>query len=327
MSPRRDIAVSEIAVMLADRIEPLAAELLPNGHEKGRYWIEAQQAEGGLGDSLKLHMSGERRGRWRHYAPGVGGDALDLVGYLKGLSKAESVAWAKAWLGINGDARPSRPVPTTRDQSSAGDHADDARQRTEAAVKIWSQAGSAIGSLVETYLKTRGIDLPPPPTIRYSAALKHGPTGLVLPAMVAAVQAIDRRVIGVHRTFLRMDGTGKAPVETPKMSLGPISGGAVRLGPARSPLAIAEGIETALAIAQSCPELSVWAAISTAGLKAIKIPREIHEVVIFADGDEAGRDAAGASGARLTSEGHEVRVAHAPEGQDFADVLNQGAAA
>ena len=327
MSPRREIAVSDIAAMLTDRVEALAVELLPNGHEKGRYWIEAQQAEGGLGDSLKLHMSGERRGRWCHYAPGIGGDALDLIAYLKGLNKAESVAWAKVWLGINGDARPSRPVPTTRPQSSAGDHADDAHQRTEAAVKIWRQAKPAIGSLVETYLKTRGLNHPPPPTIRYSAALKHGPTGLVLPAMVAAVQAIDRRVIGVHRTFLRMDGAGKAPVETPKMSLGPISGGAVRLGPARSPLAIAEGIETALAIAQSCPELSVWAAISTAGLKAIKIPREVHEVVILADGDEPGQAAAASAAARFTAEGREVRIARAPDGQDFADVLEQGVAA
>ncbi len=194
-------------------------------------------------------------------------------------------------------------------------------------MKIWREARPATGTLVEVYLKARGIDLPPPPTLRYAPALKHAPTALMLPCMVGAIQALDRRVIGIHRTYLRMDGAGKAPVSTPKMSLGPISGGAVRLGPARSPLALTEGIETGLAVAQACPEFSVWAAISTAGLKAIKIPREVHEIVIMADGDEPGQEAAASAAARLASEGHEVRIAQAPAGQDFADVLDEGAAA
>ncbi len=77
----------------------------------------------------------------------------------------------------------------------------------EAALAIWKVAKPAAGTLVETYLAARGITIPIPPSIRYHPSLKHGPTGLDLPAMVAAVQAPDRTITGIHRTFLTADGS------------------------------------------------------------------------------------------------------------------------
>jgi hypothetical protein len=47
--------------------------------------------------------------------------------------------------------------------------------------------------------------------------------------MVALVEHCNRGPVGVHRTYLRPDGSGKAAVETAKASLGPIAGGAVQL--------------------------------------------------------------------------------------------------
>jgi len=40
----------------------------------------------------------------------------------------------------------------------------------------------------------------------------------------------DSTPVAIHRTFLARDGVGKAPVNPPKMMLGPCRGGAVRLG-------------------------------------------------------------------------------------------------
>ena len=57
--------------------------------------------------------------------------------------------------------------------------------RTEAAQRIWRTCRPATGTLVQDYLKFRGITLDPPRSIRYHAALRHSPTGLDLPAMVA----------------------------------------------------------------------------------------------------------------------------------------------
>ena len=62
---------------------------------------------------------------------------------------------------------------------------DDAR-RSEVALAIWQSAKPAQGTPVETYLASRGIDLPPPDALRFHAGLKH-PSGGIWPAMVALV--------------------------------------------------------------------------------------------------------------------------------------------
>ena len=108
---------------------------------------------------------------------------------------------------------------------------DDAR-RSEIALAIWQSAKPAQGTPVETYLASRGIDLPPPDALRFHAGLKH-PSGGIWPAMVALVTSgADGTPLAIHRTFLARDGGGKAPVDPQKMMLGPCRGGAVRLADA-----------------------------------------------------------------------------------------------
>ena len=68
--------------------------------------------------------------------------------------------------------------------------------------------------------------------------------------MVAAVQAPDRTIAAIHRTYLLPGGTGKAQVSKPKMALGPLGSGAVRLAKAGPVLGLGEGIETALSAMQ-----------------------------------------------------------------------------
>ena len=50
-----------------------------------------------------------------------------------------------------------------------------------------------------------------------------------MPAVVACVQHPDRTIGGIHMTYLRLDGMGKAGVSKPKLRLGSCPGGAVRL--------------------------------------------------------------------------------------------------
>jgi putative DNA primase/helicase len=49
-------------------------------------------------------------------------------------------------------------------------------KRSEAALAIWQSTRPAGGTLVETYLASRGLHLPPPPRLRFRAGLKH-PSG------------------------------------------------------------------------------------------------------------------------------------------------------
>jgi hypothetical protein len=139
--------------------------------------------------------------------------------------------------------------------------------------------------------------------------------------MVALVtQGVGDTPLAIHRTFLACDGLGKAPVDPQKMMLGPCRGGVVRLAPAGGVLTVGEGIETCLAAMQATG-YPAWAALSTAGLTALDLPDNVRDVIVLADGDAAGDAAARAAALRWKREGRRVRIAHAPEGMDFNDVL------
>jgi len=196
----------------------------------------------------------------------------------------------------------------------------DAEGRMKAAQSIWQASRSAQGTSVEAYLRSRGITNPAPPSIRYHPALKHNPTGLHFEAMVSAVQALNRTITGIHRTFLLPGGRGKARVSQTKMMLGPCTGGAVRLARAGPELVLSEGIETGLSVLQATGK-PVWSCLSTSGLKAVALPPEVETIIIAADGDDPGITAAEEAASRFDREGRTAKIAKPPKGMDWNDVL------
>jgi putative DNA primase/helicase len=196
----------------------------------------------------------------------------------------------------------------------------DQGKRSEAALAIWHSAKPAGGTLVETYLASRGLHTPPPPTLRFHSGLKH-PSGGIWPAMVALVtRGTDGKPVAIHRTFLARDGGGKAPVDPQKMMFGPCCGGAARLGLPRAVLMVGEGIETCLAAMQAAGQ-TAWAALSTSGLRALDLPQDVRDVIVLADGDDPGEAAARDCAQRWKREGRRVRIARPPPGMDFNNML------
>ena len=192
--------------------------------------------------------------------------------------------------------------------------------RSAAALSVWRSTLTSRGTLVETYLASRGLTLSPPGTLRFHKGLKH-PSGGYWPCLVALVtRGIDGTPMAIHRTFLARDGSGKAEVEPTKMMLGPCRGGAVRLGEAEDVLMIGEGIETCLAAMQATGR-PAWAALSTSGLRALDLPDVVSEVIVLADGDDPGEAAARECALRLQRHGRTVRIARPPRGMDFNDWL------
>src|SRR5579859_1999607 len=109
------IPIDRIVELLAARAGELARDLLPAGHREGSEWREARTAQGGLGDSLAVHLSSARAGVWMHAAAGRSGDALDLVAYLAtNGDKTAAIKWAKAWLGLDG----TDPAALTRTRAA-----------------------------------------------------------------------------------------------------------------------------------------------------------------------------------------------------------------
>ena len=243
-----------------------------------------------------------------------GEDGKVLVRCHAGCEQAQVIAVLRSrgmWQGSHPhrfdrlSIRPTNRAPTIRDND---------------ALAIWNDASSAQGTLVETYLGSRGLQLPLPSTLRFHTGLKH-PSGGIWPAMVALVaHGVDGVPLALHRTFFSRDGLSKAPVEPQKMMLGPCRGGAVRLADPGNMLMVGEGIETCLT-AMMASGHPVWAALSTSGLRALDLPENVLDVVVLADGDDAGEAAARDCAFRWKREGRRVRIARPPQGMDFNDML------
>lgn len=202
----------------------------------------------------------------------------------------------------------------------------DAAKRAAQAKTVWAAAQAIQGTPAETYLRGRGVTCALPDTLRYAPACWHK-SGAHLPAMVALVEGGDG--FAVHRTYLRPDGFGKAEVEPAKAMLGAVAGGAVRLVETRGPLVVAEGIETALSLASGLLQApaTIWAALSTSGLRGLALPQLPGRLTVASDGDEPGHAAAHALATRASGLGWRVSLLPAPDGRDWNDVLQKKGAA
>ncbi len=73
------------------------------------------------------------------------------------------------------------------------------------------------------------------------------------------------------------------------------------------------------------PPYLIKGLIPRVGLKAVMVPDNVREVVILADGDDAGESAAQEAAERFLTQGREVRIARPPTGKDFNDLLDGAA--
>ena len=73
-----------------------------------------------------------------------------------------------------------------------------------------------------------------------------------------------------------------------KRMLGEVTGGAVRLGKAGRVLAVCEGLETAVSIAQASNFWAIAACGTAANLINVDIPESVERLIIFADKDTSG---------------------------------------
>ena len=220
----------------------------------------------------------------------------------------------------SGDYR--APDPAVIAQREAEAKAESQRKAAQAK-RLGDEAQPIDGTPAETYLRGRGITCQLPSTLRYHEGCWHGPTAKRYPALIATVQGAG--LPAVHRTYLRADGSGKADLDSAKLMLGATAGGAVRLTEGPGPLAVTEGIETGLSLASGLlrTPATVWAALSTSGIRGLHLPDHPGRLTIATDGDAAGRAAGHVLATRAHALGWQVSVLPAPEGRDWNDILNE----
>jgi hypothetical protein len=226
--------------------------------------------------------------------------------------------------GVNRDTY-TPPDPAIIAQRAADQRKDDAK-RAQQAQRLWTGAQPVAGTVAESYLRGRGITCPLPDTLRFDPQCWHA-SAKRFPALVALVEG--GAGFAVHRTYLRDDGSGKADVTPPKAMLGAVQGGAVRLSDGAGPLVVAEGIETALSLSSGLlrTPATLWAALSTSGLRGLRLPHVLGRLTIAPDGDAAGRAAAQALATRAHGMGCQVSLLPAPDGRDWNDILTGKGAA
>lgn len=201
----------------------------------------------------------------------------------------------------------SRPTPPTEPDLTAG--------------RLWRAAGPIEGSVAERYLTIhRGLFEAFPASLRFAPDVFHPRLRRSFPALIAAVQAPDRRLIAVQTLWLSPDGSKALPAR-PRWNFGPLGDGAVRLGPATDVLGLAEGVEDALAASQ-LSQLSCWACLGAARMHCVRIPDCVREIHIFADDDDAGQKAAKLTAGIHQDAGRRILVRLPPAGfKDWGDVV------
>jgi hypothetical protein len=218
-------------------------------------------------------------------ATGEHGDLLDIIRESSGIANFSDVAdEARRFLS---QPRPDPAPDHARPSSSA------LAGSPESARRLFAMSQPISGTIVETYLRRRGITaLHGTANLRFHPSCYYRPDPdsptEMWPAMIAAVTDLGGTITGAHRTWLDPSGQDKAPIDTPRRAMGHLLGNAVRLGLAHDVMAAGEGIETMLSLRCVVPTMPMVAALSAAHLAAILFPPTLRRLYIARDNDPAG---------------------------------------
>ncbi|MET4213826.1 toprim domain-containing protein [Bradyrhizobium sp. LA2.1] len=314
-------SAAELAHRLAREAEAVCRHYLSNGRRVGNYWLVGDvRNTSGRSMFVRLKpkgMDGRPAGKWTDAATGEHGDLLDVIRESCSLVDFHDVAnEARRFLSLprsepKSDGR-SRPpsVPTGSPES---------------AWRLFGMSQPIAGTVVETYLRGRGItNLHGIDSLRSHPRCYYRPevdaATEIWPAMIAAVTDLKGHITGAHRTWLDPSGRDKASVDTPRRAMGYLLGHAVRFGPAGDVMAAGEGIETMLSLRCIMPTMPMAAALSAAHLAAILFPAALRRLYIARDDDRAGDGAVAGLFDRAQSAGIEATVL-SPQCGDFNEDL------
>jgi hypothetical protein len=306
---------------------------------------------------------------FKDFGSGQQGDLFGLIAYLKRWDHLphrgfpESLRWLQDILGLRSMTAAQRTAAAhkgrERQAKAAAEAAAGAEWRRRAARHLFYHARPLLGTVGETYLASRGIELRDAPFIgpkggalvphalRFVPRLAHTDPRTkeetFWPALVAAcvdyggAYGPPGTIAAVHRTWLMPDGRGKAEVDNPKMVLGTFGscviplwrgashlpvGEAVKHGLIET-LVLVEGIEDGLTAAMCKPEYRTWAAISLSNLGHVPVLPCFDGVLMHRQNDWKNLQAVAAFDAARAAIERRVPVAEirATVGKDLNDSL------
>ena len=314
------MTAADVGQALAERIEALVRELLPNGTRQGHEW-RVGNLNGDRGFSLAVHLGGSKAGVWCDFATGERGDALDLVKAVLTVDTRKALAWSYRWLGTT-DMLTAPPTPC----SIAGLRPDALRSDPDRWRHAWQPARPIVGTIAETYLRARGLSFQDRAgrVLRFAArrARKSPCNGPEYhPALLCALSDVrSSNQCGIVNIFLKPDGSDRLRDNKGKTVTGRASGAVVMLSGFDEPtmgLILCEGVETGISLSQQDVR-PVWACGPAGTLAKFPVLGGIEALTIAADADVPGQRAAAELTARWRNAGCEARIV-SPEAGDWAD--------
>jgi DNA primase len=254
---RLDIAAIKQAVSLLDIAQSYGIKL----RRQGREWSGLSPFKAEKTPSFYVD---ERKGLFKCFASGEGGDVIRFVQLMDGCDFAQAIERLRTQAGIADPGRRAQlaRIYEQRRRDAEIEKAEQDQRHIAVASGMWHASQSGHGSPVETYLAARGIDLDAlervygwrvPPALRFHPNCRARMDDIAWegPAMlgVCAREVLGRKhLVGVHRTFIAPDGRGKADCPQPKMTLGGLYGAYTSLTPPATVAVLGEGYETVLSV-------------------------------------------------------------------------------
>ncbi len=304
-----------------------AAACFANGRRVGDEWRLANIR----GDAPRKHgscviaLKGEHAGDWHDFDGGEGGGPLSALEESEGLTGRDLFAYAAELVGWSPGA-PIAPSAATDCGQSRARHSARDRFHSRSCGPDRRHAGGRLSGMAAALTSRAAHDLLAHPD------LTHWETKSGFPAMIGVVRDRAGETVAIHRTYLQVDPAQpnkvtKAAVSKPRMMLGKVAGGAVRLAPI-------ERRRCSRAVRRHrdrprrddvMPRLAglgdVVGLQSRTGEAAGPKPRASSSSPTTTHPAPALR-AAETAARRLRGEGREVAIALPPrEGEDFNDVL------
>ena len=263
------------------------------------------------------------RGNWICNHCGSG-DGFDLLMRVHDWTFVEARKRVMEITGLSNPGIDPKPITRPIETFSKAPATLASNQRVRALESSWCDLALCPDAVA--YLESRFLwSMPPDHPLHGHLGVKYFDNGKIVgyfPAILAPVTDIDGNRVTVHCTYLA--NGKKLQGHEPRKLLGKVKdhiGCAVRLMQITDGvLGLTEGIETALSAAK-LHGIPMWAALNAGLLAKFEPPPYVLKLVIFADRDQAGIDAANKLAERLKDR-FEIELKLPPEPfKDWNDVL------
>jgi hypothetical protein len=264
-----------------------------------RKYAKNQLQYGTKKGSLFVTLTGAKQGFWYDFQTGIGGDMLAFIVEQTGADFKSALKEATDFLGGRSpyqkamDTPENQAIRQRKEQEALAFSAREQAKKLAHVADIAKGTQAIKGTLAEKYLiQHRAINQPlNKDNLRFHPALKNWSNGQTYPALVVLVHDEKNQLVGLQATFLDPTTAHKATLKTGnnKLSRGTISLGAtvnhaITDNP-NPPIALAEGLETALSVAKAHPDWEVKLTFGVSNFEKVALASKRSNVIICADND------------------------------------------